>query len=112
MRRLILGASILLLAAPAATASAPQVRLADDSPVRVIGWGFAHGARVDVKVAESNGAAYGRIVRATTTGRIDVRFSTQSIDSCDGYTITATSRSVQARKHIEIPPACGIVVTP
>ena len=107
---LILAAALAFPASGAATAA--QIRLADDSPVRVVGWGFPRHERVTVRVAVSGKAPLKRVLTTTTTGRFDVRFAATSLGACDSFTITATSRSGASAKKIEIPPSCGIVPSP
>lgn len=107
--RLFALAGIALVAATSAGATAgPRVGLAARSPVRVVGTGFAAHDRVTVRVRETAGAAFGRVVTAGAGGGFVAGFPGESLGQCSGYVITATGTSGRRATHRELPPACGI----
>jgi hypothetical protein len=107
--RILALAGVTLIAVTGATAgTGPQVGLADRAPVRVVGTGFAASDHVTVRVHETAGATFGRVVTAGSGGGFVARFPSRSLDPCDGYVVTATGTSGRRASHREPPPPCGM----
>jgi hypothetical protein len=100
--------------APAANATSPVVRLADKSPVRVLGNGFAKRELVAVRVVLMGERQPSKVVRASSAGRFNVVFAEQVILECDQYTISAVGRrgSRASLRDLIPPPGCGIAPQP
>ena len=112
MRPVLLLAAALTLPV-GAQAAAPRLILVDESPVEVAGTGFHHGEKVTVRVSASSGSTFARTVVASSSGRIDVRFSQRSLAPCDAVALSAVgSAGSHVTRKIPIPPACGIVLDP
>jgi hypothetical protein len=86
--------------------------LVDASPVVVAGRGFAPAERVTLRTT-LEGRRIAKRVTANRTGRFIVRFAATSAE-CDPFTVSAVGRagSRATLRRIQIPPPCGIVITP
>lgn len=114
-RLVIIGAFVASLAVtgPATPAgSKASVGLTDRTPVRIAGYGFRPHERVSVRVAPTSRAAYAKVVTATASGRIVVIFPNRVLPECVGYRLTATGNHGSRATGREVPPPCGIVVSP
>jgi hypothetical protein len=88
MRRCALALLALVLAAPAAGATArPALRPVSLQPLTVQGLRFRANERVTLLLA-SDGLASKRVVRAGALGRFTVRY-TLRVDRCTNYTLQA-----------------------
>ena len=107
---------LLLLAASLTSAGSarPRAKLAlvDTQPLVVAGRGFAPAERVTLRTA-LNGRQITKKVTASRIGRFTVRLAATNAD-CDPFTVSAAGRagSRAMLRRINIPPPCGIVITP
>jgi hypothetical protein len=113
---LVLSAGLVVTGATASASADARPRatvtVVDDSPVVVIGRGFARAERVTLR-ALVEGRRYSRVVRAGPTGRFKARFETVSA-KCRALQVSAVGRTgrTAAFRRFEIPPPCGIVIQP
>jgi hypothetical protein len=115
MRPVLVAAAFLASSAVTAVAAqqVAQIRLTGSSPIQVAGSGFAASDRVTVRVSQPGGAMFSKAVLATAGGRFVARFPNRRLDTCQGYTITATGTSGRrATRRVLIPPPCGIEIGP
>jgi hypothetical protein len=119
----ILGTFVAVSAALAVSAAAPAtpgsetkrrpvVTLLSDSPVAVVGRGFARRERVTLRTAV-NGRQFTKTVRATLAGRFTATFSEANAE-CRPFSVSAVGRlgSRATFRRIEIPPPCGPPIQP
>ena len=105
-------AGMLPLVAGAAEGRARLV-LADRDPVTVLGFGFAAGEHVTVRVSPFDSASFAKTVDARSTGRLTAVFRARDVDGCAGLTITARgSAGTRAVVRELVPPPCGADLTP
>jgi hypothetical protein len=105
-RRLLILAAVALAAAPAATQAArllhPRLTLSPE-PVVVRGIGFHAQERVLVRVYA--GGSYSHRVTATTRGTFRAAFPNASVDTCQGYVVTAVGNR-GSRASLKFMPEC------
>jgi hypothetical protein len=107
---------LLLLAASLTSAGSARAKaklvLVDTQPVVVAGRGFAPAERVTLRTA-LNGRQITKRVTASRIGRFTVRLAATDAE-CYPFTVSAVggegSRAMLRR--INIPPPCGIPITP
>jgi hypothetical protein len=111
MTRLVLVAAVAAaLAAPAAGALAPSLKLTATKPLTVAGTHFRPHEHVTVTVAATERLV--RRVTATRRGTFDVELGDAALGRCGGLSISA-SGSGGSRAALKLPrPACMPAKTP
>lgn len=119
-----LGIALILVAALVISAFAAQpdgkpdgkrratIGLVSESPLTVSGRGFAARERVTLRTAV-NGEKVTKIVIASRTGGFRARMGDVDAE-CWPFVVSAqgTRGSVAALRRINIPPPCGVPITP
>jgi hypothetical protein len=105
----------LLASAALAGKRHPRISIVDQSPVLVVGRGFAARERVTLRAVQGDRQMTKR-VRATAAGSFRANLGDIDDSSCSAVvSVTvvggAGSRATAAR-HVAIPPPCGIVIQP
>jgi hypothetical protein len=107
---------LLLVAATVSSAGSARPKaklmLVDTQPVVVAGRGFAPAERVTLRTA-LNGRQVTKRVTASRIGRFTVRLAVTDAE-CDPFTVSAVGREGRRAmlRRINIPPPCGIPITP
>jgi hypothetical protein len=97
----------LLIAVPAAGATAPKakLRMLSATPVRVSGIGFHARERVGVTLVTN--VVWHKVLRATKAGRFVLSFPNATLDRCSGYSVLARG-AAGARASLRVMPlACA-----
>jgi hypothetical protein len=108
MRIFVLAATALVAATAAGATTGPHVGLAERSPVRIVGSGFAAHDRITIRVRQSAGPDFGRFVTAGANGGFVAGFPGRTLGRCTGFLITATGTSGRHATHRQLPPSCGV----
>lgn len=106
----LLVAATLVISASAAKRHA-TVAVVDDSPVTVVGRGFARGERVVLRTSV-NGPVLRKTVIASRTGTFRAQLDVDA--QCSPFVVTAAGArgSAASTRRIRIPEACGMVIQP
>jgi hypothetical protein len=92
---------------PAATAAKPKLRVLTEVPFVVVGSGFRGGENVQVTVRGKTRRA-SKTDKASTTGRIHVRFLRMPLGRCPFYVVAARGDRGSRAGLRSIPRVCGI----
>ena len=106
MRRALLVAGVLALAAPASASVGMRVWLPSENPIVVRGSGFAPKDRVLVKVAKAK-LVLRKTVVASATGRFAVRWTRGLPTACASTRVTAAGSSGRRATWLAVVDDCG-----
>jgi hypothetical protein len=105
----------LLASAALAGKRHPRISIVDQSPVVVVGRGFAARERVTVRAIHGQ-ARLTKTVRATAAGSFRASLGDIDDSTCSPVlsvaVVGAAGSRATAAQHIAIPPPCGIVIQP